>query len=57
MRSSMFCVYWRGEFLHFLERLARIDQDPRRFLGRHVAQHPLRQVQILVDQRLLRNRA
>ena len=46
-----------GEFLHLLERLARIDQDPRRFLGRHVAQHPLREVQILVDQRRRRNRA
>ena len=41
----------RGEFLHLLKCLARVDQDARRLLGRHVAQHPLRKIQILVDQR------
>ena len=39
------------EVLHLHERLARVDQDPRGLVGRHVAQHALREVQVLVQQR------
>jgi hypothetical protein len=49
----------RRELGHLLVRLARVDEDAHRLLGRHVAQHALREVQVLVDERRrgLRGRA
>ncbi len=51
---------WRvlvRELLHLRERLAGVDEDLRRLLGHHVAQHALREVQVLVEQRLRRGLA
>ena len=45
------------ELLHLDERLARVDDDARGLLGRHVAQHALREVQVLVEQRRRRHLA
>ena len=39
------------EVLHAHERLARVDQHARGLVGRHVAQHALREVEVLVEQR------
>ena len=43
------------EFQHLRVRLARVDDDARRLLGRHVAQHALREAQVLVEQRRRRH--
>src|SRR6266705_3578589 len=40
-----------GELLELLEVLARVDDDPARAFARDVAQHPLRERQVLVEQR------
>ena len=43
------------EFLHARERLARVDDDARGLVDRHVAQHALREAQVLVEQRRRRH--
>ncbi len=39
------------ELEHLGEGLARVDHDAGRLLGRHVAQHALREIQVLVEER------
>ena len=51
MRSTSAGVYSRANSCIFDERLARVDDDARGLLGRHVAQHALREVQVLVEER------
>ena len=46
-----------GPFAHPHERLARVDDDAQRLLGGHVAQHALREVQVLIEEHGRRDRA